>query len=220
MTNLNIYNQVRVVPKEAQKPIGGGRLRGMTDISPMWRIKVLTELYGPCGIGWKYEITKKEIVEGSGGVQAAFVDINLFTRNEEGWSEAIPGTGGAMFVAKEASGLFTDDDAYKKALTDAISVSCKALGMGADVYWSKDSTKYSTQEPTEATVEQMNDDTQIIGPTQAKHLLKLAEFKKVELSTIFKSYKIGSFEQMTYEMYEKAIKRLNATKKVADESKV
>ena len=29
------------------------------------------------------------------------------------------------------------------ALTDAISVACKALGMGADVYWEKDNTKYN-----------------------------------------------------------------------------
>ena len=143
MTNLNIYNQVRVVPKEAQKPIGGGRLKGMTDINPMWRIKVLTEIFGPCGIGWKYEITDKRIVEGSGGTMAAFVDINLFVKHEGQWSDAIVGTGGSMFISKEQSGLYTDDEAYKKALTDAISVSCKALGVGADIYWSKDSTKYS-----------------------------------------------------------------------------
>lgn len=215
MTNLNIYNQVRNVPQEAQKTIGGGRLKGMTDINPMWRIKVLTEIFGPCGIGWKYEITKKEIIEGSGGTMAAFVDINLYVKHEGQWSDAIVGTGGSMFISKEQSGLYTDDEAYKKALTDAISVSCKALGVGADIYWSKDNTKYST---TEATVEQMNDNSQIIGPTQAEHLLKLAEFKKVELSTIFKSYKIANFEQMTYEMYEKAVKRLNATKKATDES--
>ncbi|HCC35130.1 MAG TPA: hypothetical protein DEQ02_05645 [Ruminococcaceae bacterium] len=35
------------------------------------------------------------------------------------------------------------DECFKMALTDAISVSCKALGFGADVYWDKDRTKYS-----------------------------------------------------------------------------
>jgi len=29
--NLAIYNKVRKVPQEAQKPIKGGRLKGMTD---------------------------------------------------------------------------------------------------------------------------------------------------------------------------------------------
>ena len=51
MDNLEIYNVAREVPKEAMKPISGGRLKGMTDINPMWRIKVLTELFGICGIG-------------------------------------------------------------------------------------------------------------------------------------------------------------------------
>lgn len=39
----------------------------------------------------------------------------------------------------------TDDDAYKKAYTDAQSVACKALGVGADVYWEADPTKYSVR---------------------------------------------------------------------------
>ena len=54
--NLEIYNKVRQVPESAQKTIKGGRLKGMTDINPMWRIKTLTDLFGPCGIGWYYEV--------------------------------------------------------------------------------------------------------------------------------------------------------------------
>lgn len=56
MTNtpdyMEIYNKARVVPGEAKKPIQAGRLKGMTDINPMYRIKTLTELFGPCGVGW------------------------------------------------------------------------------------------------------------------------------------------------------------------------
>ena len=52
MDKMTIYESARVVPKEARKSIGGGRLKGMTDITPMWRVKKLTELFGPAGIGW------------------------------------------------------------------------------------------------------------------------------------------------------------------------
>ncbi len=38
MDNLELYNKVREVPQEAQKSIAAGRLKGMTDINPMWRI--------------------------------------------------------------------------------------------------------------------------------------------------------------------------------------
>ena len=52
MSNLELWEKVRACPKEAQKEIKGGRLSGMTDINPVWRMKTLTEQYGPCGIGW------------------------------------------------------------------------------------------------------------------------------------------------------------------------
>ena len=55
MEKLEIYNRCREVPKEAQKAIAAGRLKGKTDINPMWRIKKLTELFGPAGTGWKFD---------------------------------------------------------------------------------------------------------------------------------------------------------------------
>jgi hypothetical protein len=140
--NLRIYEQVRQVPQTAQKQITGGRLNGMTDINPMWRIKTLTEVYGPCGIGWYTEIKEQRLERGSDDSVAAFVTIDLYVKDGDEWSKPIPGTGGSMFVAKERSGLYTDDECFKKAYTDALSVACKALGVGADVYWDKDRTKY------------------------------------------------------------------------------
>jgi len=143
MDNLSIYNQVRAVPDEALKAITGGRLKGKSDINPMWRIKSLTEQFGLCGVGWKYVITKQWLEEGANGEKAAFVNIDLYIKADGAWSDPIPGTGGSSFVAKESSGLYTSDECFKMALTDAISVSCKALGFGADIYWNADSTKYS-----------------------------------------------------------------------------
>ena len=142
MENLGIYERVRQVPEAAKRSIQAGRLMGKTDINPMWRIKALTEQFGPCGIGWKYVITDKRLEQGANNEVAAFLDIDLFVKVDGAWSEAIPGTGGSAFVASERNGLYTSDECFKMALTDAISVACKALGFGADVYWDKDSTKY------------------------------------------------------------------------------
>ena len=149
MANLDIYNAVRSVPQEAKKTIEKGRLKGFTDINPMWRIKVLTEQFGPCGIGWKYETVGREFREGANGVCCVFVDINLYVKIDGAWSEGIPGTGGATFVAKESSGLHTSDECVKMATTDALSVACKSLGIGADVYWDKDKTKYDKDDQPE-----------------------------------------------------------------------
>ena len=144
--NMRLWEAVRKPPKEALRKIEAGRLKGKTDINPQWRIKTLTEQFGPCGIGWKYTIKSERLEPGADGEVSAFVDIDLYIKVNGEWSEAIPGTGGAMFVSKERSGLYTDDEALKKALTDAISVSCKALGVAADIYWEKDPTKYTDPE--------------------------------------------------------------------------
>lgn len=147
--NLNIYNKVRSVPQSAMKTITAGRIKGMTDINPMWRIKTLTELFGPCGVGWWYEITEKYIEEDEWSKQsAAFVDILLFYVDPVSGepSHGIPGTGGASFVAQEKNGPYLSDECFKMALTDAISVAAKALGIGADVYWNKDESKYKNSD--------------------------------------------------------------------------
>lgn len=142
--NLNLYNKVRKVPDTAKKPIQGGRLKGMTDINPMWRIKVLTEQFGPCGLGWYYNITDKRIELGSNDEKVAFVDIDLFVKYGDEWSKPIQGTGGSSFIAKERNGLYTSDECFKMALTDALGVAMKALGVAADVYFERDRSKYDT----------------------------------------------------------------------------
>lgn len=145
MDKLFIYNAVANVPKEAQKTITAGRIKGMTDINPMWRIKTLTEQFGVCGFGWKYNIIDKRIIEGADGVVCAFVDIELFVKIDDQWSDAIQGTGGSQFVSVERNGKYTNDECFKMALTDAISVACKSLGIGANVYWAGGGgSKYDT----------------------------------------------------------------------------
>lgn len=160
MDNLEIYKQVCEVPQDAQKTIGAGRLKGMTDINPMWRIRTLTELFGPCGIGWVAPIKRTWVDDGANGEKTVNVECELsyFWRGE--WSKTVSGIGGSKLIAKETSGLYTDDEAYKKAYTDAISVACKALGLGAKVYWDKDRTKYSgiiAPDAPKATKAQLND---------------------------------------------------------------
>ncbi len=136
--NLGIYELARKIPKHALKEIKAGRLKGMSDINPIYRIKKMTGLFGPCGIGWKYEIVK-EWLESYGNEVKAFLNINLYYKWNGEWSEAIPGTGGSSFVSQERNGTFVNDECWKMALTDAISVATKALGVAADVYYNADS---------------------------------------------------------------------------------
>lgn len=146
MKNTQIYEAVRTVPKEAQREIQAGRLKGFTDINPMWRIRTLTEQFGPCGVGWYYEVTNRWTEEHGTSGTAAFVDINLYIKVDGEWSKPIHGTGGSSLVAIEKAGPRLSDEAYKMAETDALSVACKNLGFGADIYWAGGRTKYMDAE--------------------------------------------------------------------------
>ena len=139
--NMKIFDSVRKVPTEAQKKINGGRLNGMTDINPMWRIETLTKQFGPAGIGWYTEVTAKYIEQGANGEACAIVDLNLYVKDGDEWSKPIFGTGGSKYVTNEKNGVYTSDEAYKMAYTDALSVACKALGIGADIYWAAGAPK-------------------------------------------------------------------------------
>ena len=185
MGNLDIYNKVREVPQEAQKTIKGGRMNGKTDINPMWRIKALTEQFGPCGIGWYYIPTKKWI-EVCGDEVCAFVDIELFIKVDGEWSKPISGTGGNKLIEKESKGLHVSDECYKMATTDAISVACKQLGVGANIYWSTDKSKYDKPQ------EENGFDERRLQPV-------LEELARIGYTTtsICKTYKIDSIEQMS-----------------------
>ena len=184
INNLELYNFFKGVPEEAKKPIKGGRLSGMTDINPMYRIKSLTEKFGPCGIGWKTVITNKEILDGANDEKIAIVDIELYIKVNGEWSEAIPGTGGSSYISKEKTGLYTSDECFKMAYTDALSVACKSLGIGADVYWEKDRTKY---DDADKKVEQKEEkiDTKLT-PKQLELLNKLSDDAKAKLVEMVK----------------------------------
>ena len=149
MEKMAIWQQLEKTADEAKKPIEAGRLKGFTDINPCWRMKRLTEVFGPCGIGWKYDILNTYTIPGANDEVAAFVDILLYYKKDGEWSDGVPGLGGSMFVAKERNGMHTSDECFKMALSDAIGTACKALGMSADIYFSKDRSKYTEAQDTQ-----------------------------------------------------------------------
>ncbi len=212
MDNLDIYNKVKEVPQNAQKTIQGGRLNGMTDINPMWRIEKLTEQFGVCGIGWYYEILNKEIIEGANSEQIAIVDIALYIKNGEEWSKPIQGTGGSSFVAKERNGLYTSDECFKMALTDALSVACKSLGFGANVYWNKNDSKYNKpqntyQKPVQKQVEQA---PRLISEAQRKRLFAIANGNNEVAKRVLERHGYEKTEQIKITDYEKICDEIEA----------
>ncbi len=196
MGNLDLYEKVRSVPDSAKKTIKGGRTSGMTDINPMWRIKVLTEQFGPCGIGWYY-IPTRQWLETAGNEIAAFVNIELYIKVDGEWSKPIAGNGGSMFASKEKSGIYVSDECYKMATTDAISVACKELGIGADVYWDSDRTKYNKQ-----------NNPDLINESDINEIFLELKRTGIGIKNVLSKYRLTDIHDMTSSQANETIKKL------------
>jgi hypothetical protein len=134
MLGIENYKALAQPPKEALKTITGGRLNGKTDINPQWRYEAMTKQYGLCGIGWKYTIDRVWTEPAPDEQVFAWVQISLYIKVGESWSEAIPGLGGNFLVEKERSSLHANDEGFKMAETDALGTAMKKIGLLADVY--------------------------------------------------------------------------------------
>ena len=147
MENLEIYNKYRQVPKEAFKEFDNGNFKG-TDINSMWRIKCLTEQFGVVGHGWTVKVlrTWTETLEYTNEI-LAFAEIEMKVKIGGEWGEPFTATGGNKMCTyvKSKDYYKGSDEAYKMAITDAFGVACKYLGIGADVYFVNDKSKYTTE---------------------------------------------------------------------------
>lgn len=141
--NLAIWNTLgRTSPEHTKGFTRGGGFKG-TAVKPIYTEQKMTEMFGPCGIGWGFSEPTFQLVPGSDGQTAVYCWLTLWFVHDGARSAPIPGVGGDFVVVKQSSGLRTDDEAFKKAFTDAIGNAMKHLGMSADVHMGRfDDSKY------------------------------------------------------------------------------
>ena len=190
INNMALWDRVKRPPVEALKTIKGGRLKGMSDINPQWRYQAMTECFGQCGVGWKYEIVDTWTKDGANGSVMVFARVNLWVNLGGIFSNAITGIGGSMLISKESSGLHSNDEAYKMAVTDALGTAMKMLGVAADIYaglW--DGSKYKepikkgngTHTPVDGAVEELSEKDQLRVKNISSSIVDLfAEEKPIE----------------------------------------
>lgn len=210
MENLEIYEKYRKVPAEALKPFDNGNFKG-TDINSMWRIKCLTEQFGIVGHGWTVRVlrTWTEKLEYTNEI-LAFAEVEMKVKVDGEWGEPFTATGGNKMCTyvKSKDYYKGSDEAFKMAITDAFGVACKYLGIGADVYWANDKSKYTeednqadkgkkaTQKPTELTPEEI-DHLPFNVPTPPKQLtVEEAGEIEVNLKDGYKKLKELTDEQL------------------------
>ena len=139
------YDALRSVPKDALKPIEFGNLKGKSDINPQWRYEAMTKEFGPCGVGWKFEVVSNWTQPANDGQVMVFVEVRAYIKEGNEWSAPVPAIGGDFLLKKDKNGLHGNDEAYKMATTDALGTALKMFGVAADIYRGVNDTKYSRQ---------------------------------------------------------------------------
>lgn len=144
MSNLNIWNQVKQPPSSFLKRIDFGYLKGKSDINPQWRLMAMTQAFGPVGHGWNYRITDKWTEKAPCGTVMAFAEVAVKTKLNGEWGEEFYGVGGSQIVEVAKGQLKPNDEGFKMAVTDALGVAFKSVGIAADVYFGNyDGSKYT-----------------------------------------------------------------------------
>lgn len=142
-SNLDIWNSLgRTSPSHTKSFQRAGGFKG-TAIKPIYTEQKMTEEFGPAGMGWGFSEPNFQLVSGSDGQLAVYCWLTLWYVRDGVRSDGITGVGGDFVIVKQSSGLRTDDEAFKKAFTDAIGNAMKHLGMSADVHMGRfDDSKY------------------------------------------------------------------------------
>jgi len=140
--NMEIWNALCETDPNRTKKITGKKYKG-DSINPNYVYEKLTDQFGPCGFGWGFKITKDQYNESGTGDIVHVVEIGLWYKIDDVKSELIPGKGATTFSGTYSSGPFTDEDAEKKSVTDALTKASQLIGMSADIFggmW--DDSKY------------------------------------------------------------------------------
>lgn len=140
--NLALWRQVEKTPLDQTKEITGKSYKG-TSPKPYYLVQKATETFGPIGIGWGFTIEDERIEEGAGGERMSIARVKVWFKwnGERGEVEHI---GGTSFSGTRRNGnVFTDEDAPKKSVTDALIKALSMIGFAGDIFMGRyDDSKY------------------------------------------------------------------------------
>ena len=141
--NLSLWESVQATDPDYTKSFSrSGGFRG-TAINHTYQQKRATQAFGPKGLGWGSRIIDERYAEGApilhpqhgviGREVIHVLRIELWYLRE-GQRGSVEAFGQTQFVGSNKHGVYTDEEAPKKSLTDAESKALASLGFSADVH--------------------------------------------------------------------------------------
>jgi hypothetical protein len=172
--NLELWDKAfKTDPAATKKFTKGGGFSG-TAIKPYWLVKQATEMFGPCGICWGWQELENKMV---GGVWCSKVRLWYLSPDREDRGE-IEQWGQTVMEGTNKHGAFVDEEAPKKAVTDAVTKCLSYLGFGGDVHMGRfDDSKYVADLANE-----------FGGQQETPSVFKNAALRKTWCENTFKSF--------------------------------
>ena len=140
--NMELWNAVAVTnPNFVKSFTRGGGFSG-TAINATYQAQKATETFGPCGIGWGIDILEERYQDGAPLIQDGAVvgkEVIHVLRAKlwyvyQGKRGEVIHFGQTLFTGRNKNGFFTDEEAPKKSMTDAMSKCLSLIGFSADVH--------------------------------------------------------------------------------------
>ena len=145
--NLALWKQLAITDPKATKPFTkSGGFRG-TQIDPTWRVMRMTEVFGPVGEGWGYEIMDTRVESGMVFcmVRAWYVrpgqtpdfggdDGPFYGHVPRNARFTGPQWGGTEIAPLRSGKNQPSDECFKMSVTDALGKCLVQIGVAADVH--------------------------------------------------------------------------------------
>lgn len=208
-----------------------------TALKPQWVIKKLTEQFGPCGSGWGMGKPDFQVVNGENREVLVYCTVSGWylegTSSKEVW-----GVGGDKIVSyikandqyKRPERWESDDEAFKKAYTDALMNAFKFVGVGADIHMGQfDDNKY-----VQEVAQEFNEERKIaeaekeprkpvtINKTQLGKIQAEVDRTGTDPQNICKGYGVNSIAELSASQFAEAmaILRQRPSTKAASEQEL
>ncbi|MGJ5719700.1 hypothetical protein ACSBQN_03535 [Morganella sp. B601] len=156
--NLSIWKQVQRTDPRFTKPLEGAGFQG-TSINSNYMFMRATEIFGPIGEGWGYEVVEEKFLDGKpltepvleNNKQIALrylrdadgslfceqnhsIKIQFWYRSKDGERCYFESYGATPYRYQTQYGIKVDSEVIKKSLTDAIKKALSMLGFSSDVF--------------------------------------------------------------------------------------
>lgn len=140
--NLENWNKFADIDPKFTKSITGKPYKG-TSPNPQYVIRCLTEMFGPVGQGFGWDVVQEDFTP-LGGETLHWCRIKFWHTDRANTFDSYGQTKAAYVTA--AGKQMVDEDAPKKSLTDAIIKAASSLGVAANIFLGRwDDQKYVQQ---------------------------------------------------------------------------